>query len=136
MKRMLVVVAVGLLGVLVGALIASGGCGERPGGTPAAEATTVWTCSMHPQIRQDHPGRCPICGMDLVPAAGEAGAGGAADAAVVLGESAQRIASIEVVPAARRVLEHELATVGRIALAEPLIANLTARTRARVERVW
>lgn len=25
----------------------------------------VWTCSMHPQIRQDGPGDCPLCGMDL-----------------------------------------------------------------------
>ena len=22
---------------------------------------------MHPQIRMDHPGKCPICGMDLIP---------------------------------------------------------------------
>ena len=28
---------------------------------------TVWTCSMHPQIRQSEPGKCPICGMDLIP---------------------------------------------------------------------
>ena len=28
---------------------------------------TVWTCPMHPQIRQDHPGSCPICGMALEP---------------------------------------------------------------------
>ena len=27
---------------------------------------TIWTCAMHPQVRQDHPGRCPICGMNLV----------------------------------------------------------------------
>jgi Cu(I)/Ag(I) efflux system membrane fusion protein len=27
----------------------------------------IWTCSMHPQIRQDHPGKCPICAMDLIP---------------------------------------------------------------------
>lgn len=26
-----------------------------------------WTCSMHPQIRQDKPGKCPICAMDLIP---------------------------------------------------------------------
>ena len=26
----------------------------------------IWTCSMHPQIRLDHPGKCPICGMDLI----------------------------------------------------------------------
>lgn len=29
---------------------------------------TVYTCSMHPQIRQNEPGDCPICGMELVPA--------------------------------------------------------------------
>ena len=28
---------------------------------------TVWTCSMHPQIRQSEPGDCPICGMELIP---------------------------------------------------------------------
>jgi Cu(I)/Ag(I) efflux system membrane fusion protein len=27
----------------------------------------IWTCSMHPQIRQDEAGDCPICGMDLIP---------------------------------------------------------------------
>ncbi|WP_347173915.1 efflux RND transporter periplasmic adaptor subunit [Polaribacter uvawellassae] len=28
-----------------------------------------WTCSMHPQIMKSEPGDCPICGMDLIPAA-------------------------------------------------------------------
>ncbi len=32
--------------------------------TPAKEE--IWTCSMHPQIRQNEPGDCPICGMDLI----------------------------------------------------------------------
>jgi len=27
----------------------------------------LYTCSMHPQVVQDHPGNCPICGMKLVP---------------------------------------------------------------------
>lgn len=26
----------------------------------------IWTCSMHPQIRKNEPGDCPICGMDLI----------------------------------------------------------------------
>ena len=35
---------------------------------PMAVATgTIFTCPMHPQIRQDHPGDCPICGMALEP---------------------------------------------------------------------
>ncbi|TNE41776.1 MAG: heavy metal translocating P-type ATPase [Sphingomonadales bacterium] len=28
---------------------------------------TIWTCPMHPEIRQEHPGACPICGMALEP---------------------------------------------------------------------
>src|SRR5579872_2445390 len=31
------------------------------------EPGTTWTCPMHPEIRQDHPGACPICGMALEP---------------------------------------------------------------------
>ncbi len=34
---------------------------------PSAAPGTVYTCPMHPQIRQDHPGACPICGMTLEP---------------------------------------------------------------------
>ncbi|MGE3296696.1 MAG: heavy metal translocating P-type ATPase [Porticoccaceae bacterium] len=28
---------------------------------------TIYTCPMHPEVRQDHPGDCPICGMALEP---------------------------------------------------------------------
>src|SRR5262245_5328864 len=27
----------------------------------------LYTCGMHPQVVQDHPGNCPICGMKLTP---------------------------------------------------------------------
>ncbi len=41
----------------------------RPGAQDAAahEHKPLWTCGMHPQVIEDHPGTCPICGMDLVP---------------------------------------------------------------------
>jgi RND family efflux transporter MFP subunit len=39
-------------------------------GAPAAKADQLWTCGMHPQVIQDRPGRCPICGMELTPVAG------------------------------------------------------------------
>jgi len=32
-----------------------------------AKGTTVFTCPMHPEIKRNKPGSCPICGMDLVP---------------------------------------------------------------------
>jgi RND family efflux transporter MFP subunit len=33
----------------------------------AKESRTLYTCGMHPQVVQDHPGNCPICGMKLTP---------------------------------------------------------------------
>ncbi|BDT74191.1 copper-transporting P-type ATPase (plasmid) [Comamonadaceae bacterium OS-4] len=39
---------------------------EKPAAKPVA-AGTVYTCPMHPEIRQDHPGSCPKCGMALEP---------------------------------------------------------------------
>lgn len=64
-----------LLGVFIGWLLSpsspsvpsqiltvdSGSSGE------SGEEQQFWTCSMHPQIQQPSPGKCPICGMDLIP---------------------------------------------------------------------
>ena len=33
----------------------------------AVAAGTLYTCPMHPEVRQDHPGNCPKCGMTLEP---------------------------------------------------------------------
>lgn len=40
---------------------------EPPPTQVAAAAGTIYTCPMHPEIRQDHPGNCPKCGMTLEP---------------------------------------------------------------------
>jgi len=36
-------------------------------GTAAKDAVTIYTCPMHPEVRQDAPGKCPKCGMFLEP---------------------------------------------------------------------
>ena len=38
-----------------------------PAPAPAGAAASTYTCPMHPEIRQDHPGSCPKCGMALEP---------------------------------------------------------------------
>ncbi len=37
------------------------GSGEQP-----RSGKIYYTCAMHPQIHQDKPGKCPICGMNLI----------------------------------------------------------------------
>jgi len=57
-----------VLGLLLGWMI----FGSADKSSNSAEAhdhseETIWTCSMHPQIRANEPGACPLCGMDLIP---------------------------------------------------------------------
>jgi hypothetical protein len=68
----------GLVAVLSLAL-AIAGCGKpesqpsqqpQPGGDSSGQqATQLYTCPMHPDVRQSTPGKCPTCGMKLVPVA-------------------------------------------------------------------
>jgi RND family efflux transporter MFP subunit len=53
---------------------------------PAAAATQLYTCGMHPQIIKQEPGNCPICGMALVPIHDHAGASKATATATAAGE--------------------------------------------------
>jgi len=46
---------------------ASGSAGKALDMTEPLAAGTVYTCPMHPEVRQDHPGNCPKCGMTLEP---------------------------------------------------------------------
>ena len=41
--------------------------GDKPKPEPMATPGVMWTCPMHPEIRQEGPGTCPICGMALEP---------------------------------------------------------------------
>lgn len=49
-------------------------CSKHEQSKPAEKA--LYTCSMHPQVVQDHPGDCPICGMKLVPVRKESASAG------------------------------------------------------------
>lgn len=40
---------------------------KQPAVAVPAQGGAVYTCPMHPEIRQDKPGSCPICGMALEP---------------------------------------------------------------------
>jgi Cu(I)/Ag(I) efflux system membrane fusion protein len=69
-KTIIIAIVTLLVGLLLGWLIFGSSetesTTEHQHDTGVAEET-IWTCSMHPQIRQPEPGDCPICGMDLIP---------------------------------------------------------------------
>lgn len=69
MKNIIYIVAALIAGLALGYILFRGNEPEAHVHAPVetAEGETIWTCSMHPQIRQPEPGLCPICEMDLIP---------------------------------------------------------------------
>ncbi len=107
---------------------------------PAGQAgpAQVWTCSMHPQIRMDHKGVCPLCGMDLTPVDARQDSWEAEDPSVrlVLGDRARRMARVQTAEVLPRELIKELRTVGRVEFDETRVAYIAARVAGRVDQVY
>ena len=74
-----------------------------------SEVPTIWTCSMHPQIKLNKPGKCPICAMDLIPLTSMSAGGDDVDPSeIVMTESAAKLAAIQTMVVSRSILDLEL----------------------------
>ncbi len=98
---------------------------------------TVYTCSMHPQIKQNKPGLCPICAMDLVPMATMASEGEHVDPnEIQMTESASALASVQTTIVKQGVPEKDVQLLGKVQADERNISELTARFGGRIEKLF
>jgi Cu(I)/Ag(I) efflux system membrane fusion protein len=95
--------------------------------------STVWTCSMHPQIRRDGPGQCPLCGMDLIPLSQNT-AQMDPNAISMTGDAA-RIAEVQTSIVASGDLQKEVRLYGRIQADERLVGTQSAHLAGRIEQL-
>jgi Cu(I)/Ag(I) efflux system membrane fusion protein len=94
----------------------------------------VWTCSMHPQIRMDKPGKCPICAMDLIPLSSMSSSGSDAMAVHFTKEAAQ-LANVQTSMVSSQNPEKELRLYGKVQADERLLQNQVAHISGRVEKL-
>ena len=95
----------------------------------AGEAESeIWTCSMHPQIKQDKPGKCPLCAMDLIPLRKGGGEGGEAvdPNAIQLSEEAIALANVQTTRVSRGNPVKTMRLYGKIAPDERSLQSQTA----------
>ena len=97
----------------------------------------IWTCSMHPQIRLDHPGKCPICGMDLIPLQDfAAGDSTKSSGEIVMTDEAMKLADIQTMMVKKAYPDKEIDLLGKVKSDERNIAELTARFGGRIEKLY
>jgi Cu(I)/Ag(I) efflux system membrane fusion protein len=102
----------------------------------AHEKNTIWTCAMHPQIRMDKPGKCPICGMDLIPLQENIGSEAAISPdEIQMTEAAMKIADIQTMVVQKAYPDKEVYLLGKVKPDERNISVLTARFGGRIEKL-
>ena len=98
-----------------------------------AEKDQVWTCSMHPQIRQPDPGDCPICGMDLIPMSVEENS---LDADMFkLSENAMKLANISTMTVGTGEASKELRLNGKVEVDERSSYTQATHIPGRIEQL-
>jgi len=136
LKLLLIAGSCGLvLGLFLAATVFQGG-GDSAAGA-AVGAQQQFTCAMHPQIRQNKPGKCPICAMDLTPVgATTANKGPVSPRRLEMSEEAKSLARIATVPVQRKFVEAEVRMVGKVAFDETRTKTISAYFPARIERLY
>ena len=109
------------------------GLPEKTKSTVDNNADTIWTCSMHPQIRQPEPGLCPICNMDLITL--ESGSETTLREIKVTQEAAA-LMDLRVSPVVRQATAVDVRLFGKIAYDERHVNTTTARIGGRLDRFY
>lgn len=123
-------------GILLGRWFFSGGSGDHDHKHDHSGEEVTYTCSMHPQIRQNEPGKCPLCAMDLIPASK---AGGAAMNPAVIELSIEALALGNIQTHRISLGDEERPEIflnGRIEVNEQKKVSLSADFPGRVEALY
>ena len=98
-----------------------------------SDQASVWTCAMHPHIRMSKPGKCPICGMDLIPLS-QSNADTDVDAVHLTHEAAQ-LANVMTSIVTRQKPVKEVRLYGKIQADERLLQSQVAHVPGRIEKL-
>ena len=135
-KNILKMVGVLFVGLLLGWMIFGGN--DAPKSEHDHNATegteTIWTCSMHPQIRMNEPGQCPICGMDLISL--ESNESDMDPNAIQMSDDAMKLANIQtMIVGGSNGANKKLALNGKVQIDERKLYTQSTHIPGRIERL-
>ena len=138
--RKIIIIAIStlIIGLLLGWFI-FGGTSNSAKSEAMAEnqevgKETIWTCSMHPQIRQNEPGDCPICGMDLIPLE-EDDNEGIDPNAISMSATAMQLANVQTAVVGAMDHVKEVRLNGKIQEDERLLFSQSSHVPGRIENL-
>ena len=94
---------------------------------------TIYTCAMHPQIRMSAPGKCPLCGMDLIPLSQNDAP--MDPAAIHFSKEAAELANVLTSVVAKQKPIKEVRLYGKVQADERLLQSQVAHIPGRIEKL-
>lgn len=129
----------------IGLMLVLAGCGK----SDSTKSGQLYTCGMHPQVIQDHPGNCPICGMKLTPVRKQGNAAGAeTNKASMTDGDASNSSVITIDPTTTQTMDLRtgvvtrgpvrriIRTVGVIDFDETAIAEVSTKFKGWIEKLY
>ncbi|WP_234568373.1 efflux RND transporter periplasmic adaptor subunit [Rhodohalobacter sp. 614A] len=141
-KNILLYAGLLVLGLFLGYLFFGGTDTEQPMDEHIEEAHTdeqgnvVYTCSMHPQVRQNEPGNCPICGMELIPAEDESEQSAADPNTLTMTQASMKLAEIQTTPVIRDQPVSTFTLPGKVTENQNNVSNVTAHFPGRIRNLY
>jgi len=143
-KNYLIAVGILILGIIIGNIF-SGDNNKSETATHAEgehdyvqdPITQLWTCSMHPQIKMEKPGNCPICGMELIPLEGSEDTGeNIASNEIVLTQEAIQLANIQMSKVVKSGAKKEIRLLGTVKPDERRLYAQVSHIPGRIEKLY
>jgi Cu(I)/Ag(I) efflux system membrane fusion protein len=122
-------------GIFIGWLFfhSSGINKKKPDQVTETVKSTIWTCAMHPQIRMPQPGKCPICGMELIPLVQNSTS--IDPDAIHLSEEAAQLANVLTSVVTKRTPVKVVRLYGKVQVDERLFQSQVAHVPGRIEKL-
>jgi len=111
----------------------------RDAGDPQAQVASstpgeiaYYTCPMHPSVRQGAPGKCPICGMTLVPVTKQE-----VETGVIVVDNARRqLIGVRTASVERRAVKKIIRTVGKITYDETRLVDVSVKFKGWIGQLF
>ncbi|MCB9290729.1 MAG: efflux RND transporter periplasmic adaptor subunit [Lewinellaceae bacterium] len=102
----------------------------------AEQEAEIWTCSMHPQIRQNEPGNCPICGMELIPLSEASSSNN--PLVMEMTPEAVKLANVQTIAVgnANGANTKTISLTGKVKTDERLVSSQVAHVPGRIEQLF
>lgn len=94
----------------------------------------IWTCAMHPHIRMPHPGKCPVCGMELIPLVRD-DSGPTDSTSIHMSKEAAQLANVITSVVTKQKAVKEVRLYGKVQADERLFQSQVSHVPGRLEKL-